>query len=71
MIAVNGQQTGPYNMQQLQQMVQMGQFTPQTYVWKQGMAQWELAGNVPELASLFAAPAPPPVPGGIPTPPMP
>ena len=58
-------------MQQLQQMVQMGQFTPQTYVWKQGMAQWELAGNVPELAFLFAAPAPPPVPGGIPTPPMP
>ena len=70
-IAVNGQQTGPYNMQQLQQMVQMGQFTPQTYVWKQGMAQWELAGNVQELASLFAAPAPPPVPGGMPTPPMP
>ena len=71
MIAVNGQQTGPYNMQQLQQMVQMGQFTPQTYVWKQGMAQWELAGNVQELASLFAVPAPPPVPGGMPTPPMP
>ena len=42
MIAVNGQQTGPYNMQQLQQMVQMGQFTPQTYVWKQGMGQTEL-----------------------------
>lgn len=69
MIAVNGQQSGPYNMQQLQQMVQMGQFTPQTYVWKQGMAQWELAGNVQELASLFAAPAPPPMPGGMPTPP--
>ena len=71
MIAANGQQTGPYNMQQLQQMVQMGQLTPQTYVWKQGMSQWELAGNVPELASLFAAPTPPPVPGSIPTPPMP
>lgn len=71
MIAVNGQQTGPYNIQQLQQMVLMRQFTPQTYVWKQGMAQWELAGNVQELASLFATPTPPPVPGGMPTPPMP
>lgn len=71
MVAVNGQQTGPFNMQQLQQMVQTGQLTAQTYVWKQGMAQWELAGNVQELASLFAAPAPPPVPGGAPTPPMP
>ena len=52
MIAVNGQQTGPYNMQQLQQMVQMGQFTPQTYVWKQGMAQWELAGNVVQASTI-------------------
>lgn len=71
MIATNGQQSGPFTMLQLRQLVQTGQLTPQTYVWKQGMAQWELAGNVQELASLFAAPAPPPVPGGVPTPPMP
>ena len=70
MVAANGQQSGPYNMQQLQQLVQTGQLTVQTYVWKQGMAQWELAGNVPELAYLFAAPTPPPVPGGMPTPPQ-
>lgn len=69
-IAVNGQQTGPFGMQQLQQAVQSGQLTPQTFVWKQGMAQWEAAGNVQELSSLFAAPAPPPVPGGMPTPPI-
>lgn len=68
-IAVNGQQTGPFGMQHLQQMVQSGQLTPQTFVWKQGMTQWDAAGNVQELSSLFAAPAPPPVPGGIPTPP--
>ena len=71
MIAVNGQQTGPFNMQQLQQMVQAGQFTPQTYVWKQGMPQWDLAGNVQELASLFVAQTPPPMPGGMSAPPMP
>ena len=69
-VAVNGQQTGPFGMQQLQQMVQYGQLTPQTYVWKQGMAQWDAAGNVQELSSLFAAPAPPPIPGGMPTPPI-
>ncbi|MDO4956335.1 MAG: SPFH domain-containing protein [Bacteroidales bacterium] len=65
MVSANGQQTGPYNMQQLQQLVQMGQFTMQTYVWKQGMPQWEFAGNVAELASLFAVPTPPPVPPTI------
>lgn len=61
-VVVNGQQYGPFNMQQLQQMVQTGQLTAQTYVWKQGMANWELAGNVQELAMLFGSvPPPPPV----------
>lgn len=69
MIAVNGQQYGPYNMQQMQQMVQNGQMNPQTYVWKQGMTNWDMASNVPELASLFGT-VPPPMPGGMPpTPP--
>ena len=68
MISINGQQYGPYNMQQLQQLVQNGQMNNQTYVWKQGMANWEMAANVPELASLFGVGtmAPPP-----PMPPMP
>lgn len=57
---INGQNNGPYNMQQLQQMAQNGQFTRQTYVWKQGMANWEMAGNVQELATLFGAVPPPP-----------
>lgn len=70
MVSVNGQQFGPFDMQQLQQMVQNGQLTVQTYVWKQGMANWELAGNVQELASLFGA-VPPPMPPAPPTPPMP
>lgn len=70
-VAVNGQQIGPFNMQQLQQLVRNGRLTPQTYVWKQGMAGWELAGKVQELSSLFAPSAPPvpPIPGGAPTPP--
>ena len=70
MLSVNGQQTGPFNMQQMQQMAQSGQLTPQTYVWKQGMAQWELAGNVAEISAFFAPVCPPP-PSGMPTPPQP
>ncbi len=65
MVATNGQQSGPYNMQQLQQLAQNGQLTSQTYVWKQGMANWTPAGQVPELANLF----PPAVPGMPPAPP--
>lgn len=65
-ISVNGAQSGPFTIPQLTQMVQNGQINAQTYVWKQGMANWELAGNVQELAALFmtsgSMPPPPPPP---------
>ena len=62
-ISVNGQTAGPFNWQQLQQMLQNGQLQKSTYVWKQGMPGWELAENVQELASLFGSvPPPPPAP---------
>jgi membrane protease subunit (stomatin/prohibitin family) len=61
-VSVNGQTAGPFNLQQLQQMVQNGQLTKNTHVWKQGMAGWEIAGNVQELSNLFGAVPPPPPP---------
>ena len=61
-ISVNGQQSGPFGWEQLKQMVEAGQIIKDTYVWKQGMAGWELAGNVEELVSLFGAVPPPPPP---------
>ena len=66
---INGQNYGPCTLQQMQQMVQQGQLTRQTYVWKQGMANWDMAGNVAELASLFGA-VPPPMPPAPPVPPQ-
>lgn len=63
-ISFNGAQAGPFTIPKLTEMVQSGQMTAQTYVWKQGMANWELAGNVQELAELFTTPGntPPPPP---------
>lgn len=65
MVGINGQQYGPCDWNQLQQLVQQGQLTHQTYVWKQGMPQWQMAGEVQELASLFQGSAPqmPQMPG--------
>lgn len=54
MVGVNGQQAGPFNWQQLKQLAQQGQLTAQSYVWKQGMPQWALAGQVAELQPIFA-----------------
>ncbi|WP_306605726.1 SPFH domain-containing protein, partial [Azonexus sp.] len=53
-IAINGQNAGPFDMVQLQQLRAQGQLTPNVHVWKQGMANWEMAGTVAELAPLFA-----------------
>ena len=61
-VSINGQTAGPFNLQQLQQMVENGQLTPNSHVWKQGMTGWEIAGNVQELGNLFGAVPPPPPP---------
>lgn len=67
-VAINGQQYGPYNIQQMQQMAQSGQINASTLVWAPGMPQWAAAGTVPELANLFMA-TPPPMPSAPPMPP--
>jgi len=59
-VAINGQQTGPFDLTVLQQMVRSGQFTRDSLVWKQGMSGWSAAGQVAEISALFGAV--PPVP---------
>ena len=61
-IAINGQQSGPFTVDQLKQLVLNGQFTNNYHAWKVGMASWELANNIPEIAVLFnLIPPPPPI----------
>ena len=65
-VAVNGQSTGPFDMQYLSQLVKVGSLTQDSLVWKPGMQNWEKAGSVQELQVLFGtstdAPVPPPIP---------
>jgi membrane protease subunit (stomatin/prohibitin family) len=58
-VAVNGQQTGPFNRAELQVQVNSGQLHRASLVWTQGMANWAPVGEV--LSTLFAA-VPPPLP---------
>lgn len=58
-VAVNGQATGPFGLSVLTQMVIAGQFTVDSLVWKNGMAQWAKAGTVDELKNLFTNAMPP------------
>lgn len=63
-LAINGTSTGPYTLSVLSTMAANGQFTKESLVWKSGMANWQAAGSIPELAGLFAGSVPsvPPVP---------
>jgi len=56
----SGQQQGPVAAHDLPRYG----VTPQTNVWKEGMANWQPAGSVAELSRLFASPPPvaPPLP---------
>ena len=70
LLAIGGQQYGPYSIEQLKPMIPTCQFTAQTLVWTQGMSNWQPANQVQELALLFA-PVVPPIPQSSDVPPMP
>lgn len=53
-VAANGQETGPFNLATLTQMISFGSLTNDSLVWKQGMAEWEKAGMVDDLKQLFS-----------------
>ena len=61
-VVINGQATGPFNMETLKQMALNGQLNRETLVWKNGMADWAKADSVSELECVFVdVPPVPPV----------
>ncbi len=60
--ADNGQSMGPMSQAQLHGAIGSGQVTGETMVWCAGMAGWQSAGQVPQLAAAFGPPPPPPAP---------
>jgi membrane protease subunit (stomatin/prohibitin family) len=62
-VARGGQQTGPFPLAEVRRQVEAGAVSADSLVWSQGMAGWIAAGQVADLAALFAA-TPPPLPPG-------
>ncbi len=58
-LGVNGQQAGPFEPAILPTKIASGELTPDTLVWRQGLAQWTPARDVPDLARLFSDRPPP------------
>lgn len=64
-IARNGQTVGPFALDIIKNMVQKGEITPETYVYKVGGTAWTLASNAVEIAQFFSLMPPPPPPAGV------
>ena len=62
-VAVNGEQSGPFNMATLLEKVKSGELTKETLVWKKGMTEWLPAGEAPGVSGMFED-TPPPIPEG-------
>jgi hypothetical protein len=54
--ATDGKQQGPYSEDQFRDLIDKGGIRPDTYVWTEGMAAWQFAGEVPGLLSGGARP---------------
>jgi hypothetical protein len=62
--ATDGQQHGPYSEDQFRDLIGKGGIRPDTYVWSEGMAGWQFAGDIPGLLSGDAGPPAFPGSGG-------
>ena len=58
---LDGKSVGPLAISELSRLIAEKRVTKETYVWKPGMPDWQLAENVPEVLKLVAL-TPPPVP---------
>ena len=54
--ALGDEQRGPVGIEDIEYMISAGTLSPESLVWRSGMAQWEPAYTVPELANVCAAP---------------
>lgn len=59
--AINGQQAGPFDINQINTMISQNQITKESLAWKEGMPNWTAVSQIAELNNLFGA-VPPPIP---------
>jgi len=63
-VVLDGKSEGPFSLTELSRLIAEKKIMKETYVWKPGMAQWDLAENVSEVLRLVAL-TPPPIPVSV------
>lgn len=56
---IDDNQTGPFSEQELSRLITEKKISKETYIWKPGMSDWEIAEKIPEVLKLVIL-APPP-----------
>jgi hypothetical protein len=56
---IDGKQVGPLSDQEISRLINEKKISKETYVWKPGMARWEISGNLPDVLKLVALSPPP------------
>lgn len=56
---IEGKQTGPFSEQELSRLISEKKICKETYIWKPGLPQWEIAERLPEILKLVALTPPP------------
>lgn len=65
---INNTQNGPLNIDQIKQLISQGILTPNSLVWKEGMASWDKAENTDLCQFFLIDGTPPPLPPSIESP---
>ena len=60
-VVLDEKQSGPYSLTELSRLIADKKIVKETYIWKPGMKQWDLAENISEVLALVAL-TPPPIP---------
>lgn len=60
-VVLDSSPVGPLATSELSRLIAEHRVTRETYVWKPGMTDWQLAESVPEVLELVAL-TPPPIP---------
>lgn len=58
--SAGGERHGPVSVLELRELIRRGLLGQQDFVWKDGMPDWSLVSDVPEMQALIRAPSPPP-----------
>ncbi|WP_024972610.1 DUF4339 domain-containing protein [Ralstonia pickettii] len=58
-VVLDGKQAGPFSEQEVSRLIVDGKVTKDTYVWRPGMATWQMVESVADVLRLVAL-APPP-----------